>query len=283
MSIIKQQIKYLIKPTGTTQVTVSGHTTTGFTGIVNIKFNLSSDDNFLGYQQEIDNLTQGVSDTLINPEIDLEERRFKYAVHSPAVQFNFYFGSSPSSTFEAIGFTTTELAQRQLNVLNSFFIFELYDSYNVSTQVKILTTYITKIGVVPQYTFNPSNQIYYLYVPLPYIEDVQAQSGSTGIATGYTKVSFYNAKNGKVILFYNPTYALSTTPLYMFFPTRINTNLKTWEFLPTSTGVFSANEIWQISAYKEKVNNTVDNFNNEAQKYPSGRTFNYSTGKYFTI
>ena len=283
MSLIKQQIKYLLAPTGTTQVTVSGHTTTGFTGIVNIKFNLSSDNNFLGYQQEIDNLTQGVSTDLINPEVDLEERRFKYAFYSPAVQFNFYFGSIPTNTFETIGFTTPELTQQQLNVLNSFFIFELYDTYNVSTQVKILTTYITQIGVVPQYTANSSNQIYNLYVPIPYIKNILAQSGSTGIATGYTKISFYNAKTGKIILFYNPTYALNTTPLYMFFPTRLNTNAKTWEFLPTSTAIFSANQIWENPAFTKKVNDTVNNFNNKAQKYPSGQTFNYQNGKYFTI
>jgi hypothetical protein len=283
MSMIKQQIKYLLVPTGTTQVTVSGHTTTGFTGIVNIKFNLSSDNNFLGYQQEIDNLTQGVSDTLINPNVDLEERRFKYAFHSPAVRFNFYFGSIPTNTFEAIGFTTSGLTQQQLNVLNSFFIFELYDTYNVSTQIKILTTYITQIGVVPQYTANSSNQIYNLYVPIPYIKNILAQSGSTGIATGYTKISFYNAKTGKIILFYNPTYALNTTPLYMFFPTRLNTNAKTWEFLPASTAIFSANQIWENPAFTKKVNDTVNNFNNEEQKYPSGQTFNYQNGKYSTI
>jgi hypothetical protein len=282
MSIIKEKIKYLIVPTGTTQIRVSGHTTTGYTGIVNIKFNLGSNDNFLGYQQEIDDLTQGVSDTLINPDVDLEERRFKYAFHSPAVQFNFGFGSpTPSNAFTAAGFTPTELAQQQLDVLNSFFIFDLYDSYNVSTQVKILTTYITKIGNSPQYTLDSNNQIYNLYVPIPYIQDIQAQSGSTGIATGYTKISFYNAKTGKVTLFYNPTYALSTTPLFMFFPTRLNVNLKTWEFLPSSTSVFQANEIYQNQEYITKVNDTVQNFNNESQNYPSGSTFNYQTGKYF--
>jgi hypothetical protein len=278
MSIIKEKIKYLIVPTGTTQVKVSGHTTTGYTGIVNIKFNLSSNDNFLGYQQEIDNLTEGVSTDLINPDVDLEERRFKYVFHSPAIQFNFYFGSpTPYNTFLSAGFTPIELAQQQLNVLNSFFIFDLYDSYNVSTQTKILTTYITKIGSLPQYTFNSSNQIYNLYVPIPYIN---AQTGST--ATGYTKISFYNAKTGKVTVFYNPTYALSTTPLFMFFPTRLNVVAKTWEFLPSSTAVFQANEIYQNPAYVDKVNATVQNFNNESQNYPSGSTFNYQTGKYFS-
>jgi hypothetical protein len=285
MSIIREKIKYLVIPTGTTQVIIPGHSNaTGITGIVNIKFDLSSNDNFLGYQQEIDDLTQGVSNTLINPDVDLEERRFKYAFHSPAVQFNFGFGSPTAyNDFAHVGFTVIELEQQQLNVLNSFFIFELYDTYDVSTQVKILTTYITKIGNLPQYTLDLNNQIYNLYVPLPYIQDILAQSGSTGIATGYTKISFYNAKTGKVILFYNPTYALSTTPLFMFFPTRLNVNAKTWEFLPASTTVFQANEIYQNPAYVTKVNDTVNNFNNEAQDYPSGSTFVYTDGKYTSV
>ena len=279
MSIIKQQFKYLIVPTGTTKIIISGQTITGFTGIANIKFDLSSGDGFLGYQQEIDNLTQGVSVDLINPDVDVEERRFKYVFHSPAVQFNFGFGSPvPVVSFLSAGFTYPELLQKQLNALNSFFIFELYDKYDVSTQVKILTTYITKIGTTPQYTLDPTNQLYYLYVPMPYIN---AQSGST--VTGYTKISFYNAKTGKVILFYNPTYALNTTPLFMFFPTKLNIIAKTWEFLPASTATFNGWEIYQNPAYVTKVNDTVKNFNNEAQDYPSGSTFVYSDGKYTAV
>ena len=279
MPIIKQQIKYIPKPTGTTTFIVSGQTVTGITGIVNIKFNLSSEDDFLGYQQEIDNLTQNVSADLINPDADIEERRFKYVFHSPAVQFYFGFGSPvPANTFLAAGFTPAEIIERDLNTLNSFFIFELYDTYDVSTQVKILTSYITKIGNLPQYTLNSDNQLYYLYVPMTFIN---AQTGST--VTGYTKISFYNAKTGKIILFYNPTYILETSPLFMFFPTKLNVTAKTWEFLPSTTAIFQANEIYQNPAYVTKVNNTVDNFNNETQNYPSGSTFVYTDGKYTTI
>lgn len=279
MSIIREQIKYIPKPTGTTEFEFSGRTLTGITGIVNLKFNLGSSDGFLGFQQEIDNLTQNVSDDLINPDIDIEERRFKYAFHSPAVKFNFGFGSPvPSNSFIAAGFTPTEIIQKDLNALNSFFIFELYDTYNVSTQIKILTTYITKIGNLPEYTLDANNQLYYLYVPISFIT---AHTGST--TTGYTKVSFYNAKTGKVTLFYNPTYILETSPLFMFFPTKLNLVAKTWEFLPATTAVFQANEIYQNTEYITKVNNTVDNFNNETQNYPSGSTFIYQDGKYTTL
>lgn len=279
MSIIKQQIKYLIIPTGTTQINVSEHTSTGITGIVNIKFNLSSEDNFLGYQQEIDNLTQNVSDTLINPDIDLEERRFKYVTHSPAIQLNFKFSSTPTSSFLLAGFTYSELEQKQPSALNSFFIFDLYDTYDANTQIKILRTYITKIGILPQYTLDSNNQIYNLYVPLAYM-DVENVSS----ITGYTKMSFYNAKTGKIILFYNPTYILTPrSPQFLYFPTKLNVIQKTWEFLPASTTIFNANEMWQSPQYSQRVNNTFSNFNNEAQDYPSGSTFNYQTGKYVTV
>ena len=64
MSIIKETIRLV-------PINITGLTT-------NIKFGLSSDDGFLGYQQEIDNLTQVVSLDIVNPEVDVEERKVKY-------------------------------------------------------------------------------------------------------------------------------------------------------------------------------------------------------------
>jgi len=63
MSIIREKIRYI-------PVFGTGHT-------ININFGLSAEDGFLGYQQEIDNLTQVVGVDLVNPELDVEERRFK--------------------------------------------------------------------------------------------------------------------------------------------------------------------------------------------------------------
>jgi hypothetical protein len=69
----------------------------------------------------------------------------------------------------------------------------------------------------------------------------------------------------------------------MFFPTRLNIALKTWEFLPTSIAIFQANEMYQSQEYINRINDTFTNFKNEAQNYPTGFTFNYQTGKYVSV
>jgi len=35
--------------------------------------------------------------------------------------------------------------------------------------------------------------------------------------------------------------------------------------------------------YTDRVNDTIENFENLTQDYPSGNTFNYLNGKYYTI
>ena len=170
MPIIKEKIKYL------------GDS-------MNIKFNLGSDDNFLGYQQEIDNLTQVVSLDLVNPEIDVEERRFES--HNPteiATQLQFqFFNVIFQPSFYAAGFSNNDITSQSSNMLNSFFILDFYDTYDVNTQTKIFTTYLTKISVTPDYTapeynITKTNQLYYWYIPIWYLN---TQTGST--ATGYVK------------------------------------------------------------------------------------------------
>jgi hypothetical protein len=267
MSIIREQIKYLGVP-------------------VNLKFDLSSSDNFLGYQQEIDNLTQNTGDDLINPAVDLEERRFKYAsaLFPTVLKFNFtQNGTTYGNSFINAGFTQLEINSISPNVQNSFFIFEYYDTYDINTQTKILTTYNTKVvtatNKIPSYTFNSTNQVYCLYVPLDYITK-NVDLGITGI-TGYTKISFYNAKSGRIALFNNLAYTGLSTSLSMFFPTYLNFTNRTWKLiLPSTNYTVTAKQLWLSQAYINKVNDTFTNFTDEAQDYPTGSVFNYVNGKY---
>jgi hypothetical protein len=263
MSLVKENIRYI----GTS---------------MNLNFNLSSDDNFLGYQQEIDNLTQNTSGDLINPPIDVEERRLKYVENANSLtKLNFYFtlnGTIYENSFLNATFTKNEIDTKAANILNSFFIFDLYNTYNVNNQTKILTTYITKISNTPTYKIDSSNQIYCLYLPVSYI-NTNIASGKTTI-TGYTKISFYNAKSGLVTLFYNNAYSGSTTATKMFFPTVLNLSDLTWNLTtPTFPNVI-ARQLWNSAAYIEKVNNTYSNTTNETPNYPSNYVFDYKTGKY---
>jgi len=253
-------------------------------GDMNFKINLGSNDNFLGYQQEIDNITQNVSAELINPAVDVEERRFKYRPAGFLTNLRFSFtqdGSTYGISFANAGFTAEEILYNDNTLLNSFFILDYYDTYDINTQNKILTTYLTKLTtnaqLNPTYRLSSSSQIYALYVPESYIK-TNLDLGITGV-TGYTKFSFYNAKSGQLILFYNTAYG-SATPEKMFFPVYLDFINRTWNLLPSTAYNVTATQLWVSQEYINKTNATFVNFDNEKQNYPDGTAFDFNDGKY---
>jgi hypothetical protein len=279
MPLIREKIKYL-------PIFSSGQT-------ININFGLTSSDNLLGYQQEIDNLTQVTSLDLVNPPLDVEERKIKYEpnIGPTTLQFNFHVSNGGNlwiSSFLAAGFNYNDISGLTPSMLNSFFIVDYYDTYDINTQTKIFTTYLTKLidinnSYIPTYTIDVGvlNQLYYWYVPIWYLN---AQTGTT--VTGYTKFTFYNAKSGTTALFFNPDNDAPVgeyiNPEKMYFRSEININNKTWKIITPSThhNVVIANQLWDNPQYNQKIDNSIVNFNNEAQNYPSGSTFIYSLGKY---
>lgn len=278
MSIIRKTIK--LNPYSVSGITASSGTT--------IRFSLDSGDVFTGYQQEIDNLTSFTTTDLINPATDAEKRRFKHFTNANTlIQFQFY--NSGAGTFSPLltnnGFTSSELAGPTTNVLNSFFILDFYDSFDVYNQNKIFSTYLTKIvsntSVIPSYTINPTvnNQFFRWYIPVSYIDSF---TGNTAI--GYTKFSFYNAKTGKIVVFGNfDNYGLGT-PQRLYFQTELNFVNKTWRIITPSYPTIRAKEIPSIvnTLFVDKINNTFDNFDNLKQNYPTGTTFNYVDATYLT-
>jgi hypothetical protein len=243
-----------------------------------IKFNLKSDDNFYSYQEEIDNLTNLNGFDILNPVIDSEKCKFKYQPNSTMLlKFNFYNSSGIyGNSFLNAGFTSNEINKNN-NFLNSFFILEFYDTYDINIQTKIFTNYLTKLGTQPSYEIsNNSNQFYYFYIPQSFIN---SQTGTT--ITGYTKFSFYNAKvsNDRISLFYNNTIN-NDTPEKMFFKTSLNLTGKTWNIISNNNNI-SIYE-YNNNDYKNKINETFTQFNNVKQVFPNGNTFNYANGSYST-
>jgi len=263
MSLIKEKIKYS-------------------SADMNLKITLGSDDGFTGYQQDIDRLTQFTTAELVNPASDVEVRRFKhFATTTTSMAFQFYNGSTYASLFTHAGFTSEEIQTQNRSMLNSFFILDFYDSYEVYNQTKIFTVYLTKIGKTPIYSLDATanNQFYRWFVPLSYINQY---TGAT--TTGYVKLSFYNAKTGKLVLFANfDNYGLFT-PQRLYFQTELDFLNKTWKITTPSYPAMKAKELPATlnALYTEKANDTVDNFENLSQNYPSGNTFNYIDGTYLT-
>jgi hypothetical protein len=274
MSIIKEQIKFL------------GNT-------MNLTFPISSNRTFLGYQQEIDNLTQFVSLDLVNPAVDVEERRVKYYgnnLNPIPLTFQFWKGTY-ATDFHKAGFTSAEISGISNNMLNSFFIVDCYDSPNPSTQRKIFRTYLTKlIGndaygnriYTPTYNIGGSaiNQLNYFYIPKWYLD---VQTGTS--VTAYLKFMFYNAKSGTTTSYYNNennVTPINKTPELMYFKISIRLGDLTWQFVTTQNSII-AKQLINNAAFDKKVDATVVNSDNLAQNYPSGSSFNYQTGKYITV
>ena len=260
---------------------------------INFYIALNSNDSLLGLEQEIDALTQVTGNNLINPIVDGENYRFKNDVNGDVNVLTFYYtqyGTTYNNVYSSAGFSFDDIAFNSPAMLNSFYIFDYYDSYNINTQIKIFTSYITKIWGLGKRTMNNgipdivttigtgSNvQIYSQYVPVWYYNNL-INSGATSI-TGYTKISFYNAKTGQIILFRNPVYESSSTPQKMYFTTKLDLINKNWKFINPATDI-NAKQLWASNDYIARINSTFTTTNNGKVSYPKQTTFNYITGKY---
>lgn len=250
---------------------------------VYLKIDLGVRNRLSGYQQEIDNLTEETKEELVNPVVDYEVERFKHLPSNVSVitfSFSNAAGTDHDETFIYAGFTSTEIEDADDDVLNSFFIMEVYDTTDNNTQTKLFTTYNTLIldgetsgGVpIPKYYVRDTtiNQFFYQYVPKWFLD---TQTGST--ITVYSKFSFYSAKYGTVSLFYNPNEAAMSTDR-MYFKTYLYPNDMEWKFdnyslIPT--------ELSPNNSYVSRVNDTFENFQNLQQNPPEG-TFNPEDGTY---
>lgn len=260
-----------------------------------INFSLSNSNQFTGQQQEIDNLTQFNRLDVVNPPIDGEKLRYSY-FSSTKGTLKFYFFNQTGSTYDSSlvnVFSNSEIMQNALNVQNSFYVFEFYDTYKTYEQNKIFTSYLTKIvniynGLSSAFStyilYNNNFQLNKISIPNWFVDEY---TGNT--ITGYTKISFYDAKNGRLVSFFNMDNVNLKTPEKYYVKTIINKTNKTWSFQTQSMNEspFSINlkEIPNVlnQRYVEKVNNTVNNFENLKIEHPEGNVFNDVTGDYDII
>lgn len=267
---------------------------------INLKINLGVGNRLSGYQQEIDNLTEETKVELTNPITDNEVRRFQYG--GTLANLVFYFtanGTVYQNSFETTGarFTSTEVDDYSNKIRNSFFTMDFYDSFDDYTQTRIFTIYQTQVLdgeksgsiPIPKYRIygDTVNQFYSWYVPKTFI-DQNIQSGVT-IVTGYVKFSFYNAKYGDMALFYNKDYVNPENPASperMYFKVQLNLNDMTWKF-DYSGDNYPPNAVaYQLpftNIYSQKVNESIEDFDNKKQEYPDDNTFDSETGDYVTL
>lgn len=133
------------------------------------------------------------------------------------------------------------------------------------------------MGLTPTLGFLVS-QFYYMYVPISYID---AHTGTT--TTGYVKFTFYNAKSGKIIQFYNNANNTLLTPEKMYFKMELNLVDKKWKFLNILNGnTLDARQLMNSGAYDTRIDNTFVKFDAIKQTFPTGTIHSYLTNKYTT-
>lgn len=258
---------------------------------INIKFSLSSNDDQTGHQEEIDSFTQIQTSSSINEPTDAEVRRFSFNGPTDTVlEYSFYSKiiAQYSNSFNYAGFSNSDVEKQRNNFLNSFFRLDLYDTFISNQQTRLFSNYLTKLingrfnnPIISSYILNNENQFYYLNVPINIFNDTTDDTIDL-----YGLFTFYNAKSGQTSIFYNWDNRNLTSPQKLYFRIRLNLLNKTWEILtssitsPTGTPRAFIFELKDSTEYIEKYNNTLDNFNNLNQNYPTGSTFNFETGKY---
>lgn len=258
----------------------------------NIKFSLDLNNKTIGHQQDINTFINESIENSINPINDNEIRRFKYEPTAYgnifAIKFYFFMNEEYRNYYTYAGFTESEINNYDDVLRNSFFIFDVYDSYDENIQTKIATTYLTKLitynsgvasvhssFIISKYDIN---QFYYLNIPIWYM-----YSDVTYSRNLYGKFSFYNAKTGKLTLFYNYEREDDNNNKKEYFDIEVDLVNKTWGIRNlASNNLAEAVQYKPTSPYVKKINNAVDNFVKMKQVYPDGNNFDTTKLDYTT-
>ncbi|MFW6246634.1 MAG: hypothetical protein ACOC22_00460 [bacterium] len=268
-------------------------------GDINIRIPLSNSNDFTGYQQEIDKLTEFNVLDLVNPVNDDEVRRFKY-INNGEIEIRVSFHDSETNTYEnslnQLGFTGN-INSTNLAVRNSFYILDFYDTFTSLSRNRLFTNNNSKIltpdkrdinndRLVPSqsiYRINDSSEFYYLNVPIGYIDSMKNDE-NVDTVIGYSRLLMYNANTGGIISFYNADNNSLTTDERYFIKTELNFNDFTWRFITRSINNNYVNfrEINKTKNQKfiEKLNKTVSNLQQQRIEKPTGTIFDDEIGNY---
>jgi len=144
------------------------------------------------------------------------------------------------------------------------------------------------------YRINRASQFFFINIPVWYIDSIKSgefsgynygygDNGNSVII--YTKFLFYNAKTGRIVSFYNADNATLTTDERYYVKTEINLDNFTWRFISPSVLSENTLQLREIERnrnqkFNEKINKTVDSFNEERITPPTGNAFDDIDGSY---
>ena len=248
----------------------------------NIILPIGGSANLLGYDDNVQTIINGETNTSVNTASDLEVRRFDANYGSIFTVFAFWNGSSYVTQLAPLDFAANGLDKSSEQARNSFYVMQVFDDFNEATQTKLHTGYFNGYdflnksggGLSTDYTINSNNtEFLSIYISNSFLEEKNSQTIDL-----YVKFLFYSAQSGKFYPFSKTSYTSITKQEDIYRKITINTST----FKYTINGsTFSAYEIYNPD-YSTLINNTVSSIPVQKPVYPSGNTFT-ETGNYETI
>lgn len=245
-------------------------------GDVSIKLPLSTTSKSNGLQQEISNFVNSELGLSINPVVDGERIRF---LSQSVFSIRTYFRNNSNVLVDNyIGgdiFTNEEVESNSNVKTNSFYIFQIYDSISSANQTLLHNSYIngTDLPTNPnqQDTFKvfSINQGEILESTNFYFPEWWLNQTDSNTITFYFKLLFFDAKKGKLRVFYNRDKENVTSEDKLFVEGTLFKNTK--KYLLQSQMKFNE---FEDSSYTNRINNSLSKFNNELPQFPVGSQFN---------
>ena len=238
------------------------------------------------------------SKDVINPVIDNEVLRVRYLNQDTRFVIYFYDNDYDiyNQNYTSLGFSLNELLNGGAVLRNSFYILDFYDSFDTFNREKIFSSYYTQItslgstrprrrgqqetdpdGVV----ISQTNQLNYITPPLWSLE--------SNITIMYMTLTFFNAKTGKLIPFFNNDFfddmsGTFTTPTSerMCFKVYINKNDRVWYIKNTTETEHIAKQLVlsETSSFLNKMNMSIDKVNIKKLDTPENFNFDYRDRTY---
>jgi hypothetical protein len=201
---------------------------TDFLSAVTLNFDLNQKHDFTPKSESIkkyvDSEIQKVLDQSLIDDKDVEFVSFK-----PITTYIFQGYFKDSYSYTGAGFSTNYIVSNTLYKDESFYLFDLYDTYVDNNQTLISRNFVKMSKIVTtidttDINFQPNilNKEYVnIYIPSYFIP--------TTADTFYFKISFFNATNGKLRFFECSTNDIGS--LKNYFKLKLNKTNKTYEIL----------------------------------------------------
>lgn len=225
----------------------------------NIIIPLNKDLDFIGDENFIDE-----SDLIIEDFIDNEISMYTLSNNVNLI-FNF-FNNTYQTNFKSAGFTDDDINLSTKGYRYSYILFQVYDNFKASSQTLLhngfIPLYLFPNQTISEFDIKPNIKYYEfnnLYISNNYpLVDNQIL---------YVNFKFYNAKTGKLQIFFNQNINL-TSEERLYFKLTVNKQNKTYNFNNSTISAFQ----FLNQAFIDKINERNKN-ENKSPIFTTGELF----------